>query len=913
MRMSVKLLTAIPRLFLILVIALLISIPSASGQTDNNSEAGILTLGSETQKYYSYLSDEQKRTLKEGLSTEQKIQIFEKLSDSQKQSLFKSLSTDEKRAIYKNLSDTDKRNLFQSLNLMEQKQLFEILDDAEKKIVLDNIAVSERAALLSPRETEVKQDLLGVAPLSNIEKVLSGEFPTDISRNLRQFGYDYFEKGPSSFVPENVVPVGPDYIIGPDDRFTINLWGRAEETYYVTVSRDGRITLPRLGTLDVGGLTYAELKSFLMSKFREYYPDFEMSITMGALRTVDVFIIGESMNPGTYSLSALSTVISALFASGGPSKNGSLRDIRVFSNGNLVKSIDIYDFFIKGTKGNDIRLQQGYTIFIPVLGPVAGIAGHVKRPAIYEMKGSQSIGELIELAGGPLFTSHLQNVVVERIVGHQKRVVNSFDLDPSSENANLNLQIPLQDGDLIKIYPVHQRMEKVVYLQGHVKYPREYELKPGTRLLDIIPSFDHLLPEPYLRQAEILRLMPPDLHPEIVQFDLGKLLSGDKEQNILLQDQDRVTIYGFWEKADKPEVLIKGAVRNPGAYRLYKGMTIKDLIFNAGNVTRTAYLDKADLTRVVPGPRDSETIRMGFSVKRAIEGIPEDNLELKHDDYIYIREIPKYNQALERKVYLSGEFVFPGEYTFEEGERLYSAIERAGGLTDEAYPFGAIFLRESVKRIQRERQLDYISKLEQDILTISAMGSETALDESQVSVLQQTLASKKELVQKLKDAEPTGRMVINVPEILLIPSSDTNVELRPGDRLIIGKKPDSVNIMGEVFNPTALLAEKGKTVGDYLHVVGGPTENADDDQIYIVKVDGSVISRQQGKFGLFSWDNARSRWSMGSFTSIKLDPGDTIIVPRKVITYAWMRTFKDVSQILYQIAITAGVLDRSFL
>ncbi len=911
------------------------------------STLGTPSLRSEDQKYYRFLSNTEKQRLTEELSPEQKLKIFEGLDDEDRLTLFKSLTYTEKTNIFKVLSDKDKRkvfnsftneekvnflkiledkekaNLFQILEDKEKSNLFQILEDKEKKTVLSNLNYLEKLKFINKLPEEERAKWLLEYPekaiteevplLSDIEKTLSGEFPTDIDRTLHQFGYDFFKKGPTAFVPEIVVPVGPDYIIGPDDKFSINLWGGVEESYHVTVSRDASITLPRLGTLDVSGLSYSELKDFLLRKFKEYYPDFEMSITMEALRTMDVFLIGELEAPGTYSLTSLSTVISALFTSGGPSKSGSLRDIRVFNNGELVKSVDLYEFFIKGTKGNDVRLQQGYTIFIPVIGPVVGIAGQVKRPAIYEMKGEQTIGDVIELAGGVMPTGHLQNVVIERIIGHERRVINSFNLDPSYQGSDINLKTTVKDGDVIKIYPIYERIEQVVYLEGHVKYPREYELRPGMRLADIITSFDSLLPEPYLPQAEIKRLMPPDLHPEITGFNLGSLLAGDNNQNLLLQDQDRIKIYGLWEKSDIPQVTIVGSLRNPGAYRLYKGMTIKDLIFLAGNLTNSAYMEKAELNRIIQSPTGTDTIELTFSPQRAMEGDPQNNMVLQENDHVQIREIPKYAQAIERKMTLEGEFMFPGTYSFSEGERLSSVISRAGGLTEEAYPASAVFLRESVREIQRERQKEYISRLEEDILTLSTASTQTSLDATQAAVIQQVLNSQKELIAKLKASEPTGRMVIKISDIMLMPSSDYDLELRPGDRLILSKRPDSVNVMGDVYNPTALLVEKGRDVSYYLSLVGGLTDSADKKQIYIVKADGTVTSKRQEKLGLFNWDTQEKRWRIGSFNSIELDPGDTIIVPKKIEKIGWLKYAKDVTGILYEIAVAAGVLHEIFV
>jgi protein involved in polysaccharide export with SLBB domain len=429
------------------------------------------------------------------------------------------------------------------------------------------------------------------------------------------------------------------------------------------------------------------------------------------------------------------------------------------------------------------------------------------------------------------------------------------------------------------------------------------------RLRDIISSYDDLLAEAYLPRAEIIRLIPPDLHPEIVEFNLGALLAGDEEQNLLLQDLDRVQVYEIWEKEQIPKVSISGAVRFPATYRLFKGMKISDLIFQAGNLARNAYLDKGSLSRVVAGAQGTDVHKIDFSIRKAMAGSPEDNIPLKPDDIVYIREIPQYSKALERKVYLEGEVLFPGEYTFYEGERLSSVIERAGGVTKGAYPFGAVFLRESVKQVQKERLIDYVNRLEDDILTISAQATETALSQEEAVIYRETLNAKKQLLQKLRTAQPTGRMVIELEEVLIIPSSNYNFELRPGDHLIVKSKPDHVNVLGEVFNPTALFAEKDKTIGHYLNLVGGATDEADKSQIYLVKANGSVLSKsQEGFLGMASWDSEKQRWSSGGFYSIKVDPGDTIIVPKKVVKYPWLRVVKDVTQIMFQIAVVAGVI-----
>ena len=372
--------------------------------------------------------------------------------------------------------------------------------------------------------------------------------------------------------------------------------------------------------VQVSGLTFAELKALLSGKFKQYYPDFQISLTMGRIRSIQDFVVGQARFPGSYELSSLSTMVTAVFAAGGPWKNGSLRDIRLIRNGQTIESLDLYEFFLAGDMRRDKRLKTGDIIFFPVIGPVVGVAGNVKRPAIYEIRKGETLQDAIDLAGGVLAIGHLQNVVVERIDKHQRRVVKSFNISVEQQSTT-EFDTALKDGDLIKIFPVHEEMEKVVYLEGHVKYPRSYEFRPNMRISDLIPSYEALLPEPYLPKAEIVRLVPPDYHPELIQFNLGKMLDGDINEDLVLQDRDRVIVHDRWEKKDIPEVIIRGEVKNPGTYRLFQNMTVRDLIFQAGNFTERAFMENASISRIVPGSKRTENLVIHFSPEMAIQGI----------------------------------------------------------------------------------------------------------------------------------------------------------------------------------------------------------------------------------------------------------------------------------------------------
>ncbi|MDI6784988.1 MAG: polysaccharide biosynthesis/export family protein, partial [bacterium] len=264
--------------------------------------------------------------------------------------------------------------------------------------------------------------------VSDIEKIYAGEFPTGISTEIKQFGYDAFQETVSTFAPVLDVPVNEDYLIGPGDSFRITLWGKINVTYPAVVDRNGEISIPEIGVLKVWGLTYGELKKYLNHEIKKYYTDFEMAVTMERIKTIRVYIVGAARYPGSYTLSSLATLFNALFAAGGPSKSGTMRNIQLIRNGKVVQEADLYEFLLQGDRTADVRLENQDTIFIPVIGKVAGIAGHIKCPAIYELKEKLDLAGLIKLAGGITAVGYLERVQVERMEANQKRVVVDFNL-----------------------------------------------------------------------------------------------------------------------------------------------------------------------------------------------------------------------------------------------------------------------------------------------------------------------------------------------------------------------------------------------------------------------------------------------------------------------------------------------------
>lgn len=744
---------------------------------------------------------------------------------------------------------------------------------------------------------------------SEIESILSGKTPSTVSTDLTQFGYDLFRSTVSTFAPVADVPVGPDYVIGPGDRFTIFLWGRFDAAYQVEVNRDGEITLPKIGPLKVWGLNFSQLQDYLFKEFSKYYKDFQLNLTMDRLRTIQVYMVGEAVTPGSYTLSSLSTVYNALFAAGGPSKRGSLRNIQLLRNGKRIQSIDIYDFLLNGDRGQDVRLQSGDTIFIPMAGPVAGMAGNVRRPAIYEMKGPMTLGELIELAGGISPVGYLQRVQIERVDAHDKRVVADFNLSSMDKNQKSapELTVKIQDMDMVKVFPIFPQVQRVVYLEGHVKRPGGYEWKEGMKLSDVLPSSSDLLSEPYLKYAQVVRLIPPDFRQHTIPLDLEKLyVHSDTTQDVPLMEHDRIIVFSLKDMRESPEASISGEINRPGKYPLMENMRIRDLIYHAGNLKRSAYLIEAELTRLVKAEKEVTTKVQLINLVEVMKENPEHNLPLREDDHIFIRQIPKW--YLEKTVTLAGEARFPGVYNFSKGERLSSVLERAGGFTPEAYLLGALFTRESVRKMQEKRIQEFIQEQEMEIVKESARATEGALSKEEAEQRQKGLEQRRQLISRLRAATVTGRIVIKLLPLAQLKGSEYDLELEAGDSLYIPQTPSTVMVMGRVYNPNAILFTKSKPLEYYLNKVGGPAENADEKRIYLVKADGSVISRTQSGFLGFRWDADSNQWASGGFMATSVGPGDTILVPEKYERIYWTREVKDWTQIFFQLAVAAGVI-----
>ncbi len=424
---------------------------------------------------------------------------------------------------------------------------------------------------------------------SSLEQTLSGKYTEVQTGQMVQFGYDLFNKQTSPFTPPATIPVGPDYMIGPGDQFTLTLWGTTEGIFTLQVTNEGNITLPKVGVVAVAGLRFGQLEKTLRRHLAAYYRDVNLSVAMGNLRTMTVYVVGQVQNPGSYPVPSLTTVYGALFAAGGPTKKGTMRNIQVLRNGKVIRTIDLYDFLMHGDRSQDMKLQSEDTVFVPLIGPVVGVAGAVSRPAIYEVKGEKTIADLLQTAGNILPTAFSGRIELDRFVDNQQQVL--FDIKIPAFSGEALKQVPELKGkvfnmDVIKVFTMYSDVWETVNLGGAVKYPGEYQWRPGLRVKDII-QLGQLLPTSDLRAGEVIRMSEDFRSRVVLPVDIEALMKGDEARNIELQPKDLVRVY---TKLRKPElVALSGEVMRPGMFEITQGERLSDLLRRAGGFTPNAY------------------------------------------------------------------------------------------------------------------------------------------------------------------------------------------------------------------------------------------------------------------------------------------------------------------------------------
>jgi protein involved in polysaccharide export with SLBB domain len=780
-------------------------------------------------------------------------------------------------------------------------------------------------------------------------------------RPLERFGLDVFRSDnldPDEFPMD--LPAGPDYVVGPGDGLSIDLWGGVSQRLMRVVDRQGRISLPESGPVLVSGHSLGEVQQTVQQVLRANFRDVSADVSLSRLRTVRVYVVGDVSAPGAYDISSLSTPLNALFKAEGVTPSGSLRNIKHFRGKQLVEDVDAYDLLLHGVRGQMEHLENGDTLLVSPVGPQVTIDGMVRRPSIYELRDEKSLEDVVELAGGILPAAALQHIEVQRLDAHEKHTMLTVDLAPNSDPDSVAKQLgafKIQDGDQIHIFPIAPYNESAIFLQGHVVRPGRYSYSDGMKLTDLIKSYSDLLPEPAGHYAEIVRLNPPDYRPTVESFDLtaalanpgsapklepqdtvrifgrydfesapdvwvggdvrspgkygtsgqirlrdavflaggvspdaaldsaqlfrtesdGKMkimsvnlrdaLAGNPTDNVLLEPRDRLLIHRNVAQVDPAVVDVKGEVAKPGRYPLTSNMHIEDLIQVAGGLKRSADPVTADLTRYAASdPLKSFTESSEVQLSTAMSGESNENKLLRDGDVLTIRQNPGWNDV-GASVIVRGEVQHPGPFGIRAGEKLSSVLERAGGFSPEAYPYGAVLMRREVREMEMNGRLEMIRRVKEEQTYIKSL-PET--DQDQKNAKLTALGETETTLSQLQANPPVGRVVIHIrSDLKEWRNTPADVPVRDGDVLVVPKKADYVSINGQVFNPTAVSYRPGRSARWYLSQAGGFTGLANKKAVFVIRGDGSVLAAK---------NNSADFWT-GDPLSAALRPGDTIVVP----------------------------------
>lgn len=726
---------------------------------------------------------------------------------------------------------------------------------------------------------------------------------------LKPFGYDVFGEVPTTFAPASDIPVPPDYRIGPGDNVTVELFGKKSARYLLVVNRDGSLNVPEFGPIQVTGLTFDEMRAEIDRRVSGQMIGVRASVTMGELRSARIFVVGDVKQPGSYTVSSLSTITNALFASGGIAEIGSLRNIQLKRGGVTVTTLDLYELLLLGDTSKDLQLRQGDAIFVPPIGSTAAAAGQIRRPAIYEFRDGTTAGELIALAGGLSPDADPRAVSIERIDPNRQRTVVRVDLQSPQGRGQVLLA-----GDVLMVPKVFADTRGVT-LEGQVLRPGSYEWRPGMHLTELFGSLQMFQLNADQRYVLIRRESLPQRRIQVLSADAVSAFERPATQDDPeLHSGDRVIVFGRdtergpvladlvnelrMQNRDNdplPIVSISGKVRAPGEYPLESAMTVEDLIRAGGGLEDAAYRSTAELTRfevVDDQARKTEVVELQLA-SAAAGAAAQGTTPLRPYDVLVIKETPEWRG--QESITLVGQVRFPGTYPIRKGETLSSVVARAGGLTQEAFPQGGVFTREELKE-QERRQIETLSKrLQSDLALLALQGAQVAGASGTTPDTAATLAAGQSLLSQLQSATPTGRLVINLQDAIAREGSEEDIELRGGDTLAIPRLRQYVTVIGEVQNATTHVYKSGLRRNDYIELSGGTTQRADGDRIYVVRANGSVIA-QESSFWF--------RRGAGQ----QLEPGDTVVVPLDAERMRPLTLWTAVTTIVYNLAVAVAAI-----
>ena len=765
------------------------------------------------------------------------------------------------------------------------------VNDATRLPTRDSLSTSKKA---EPAEGD-KLELLHQAAPYNLQALrdLYTQVPEQ-SANVRRFGADVFlTRGLATREMPIDLPIGPDYVLGPGDGLTISLWGGVSQSFTRVIDREGKVVLPEAGSIVVAGLTLERAQALVQGVLAPQFKDAHVAVSVSRLRTVRVYVVGDVQRPGAYDISSLSTPLNALYAAGGPTSVGSLRTVRHYRGSTLIREVDLYDFLLNGIRADVERLEPGDTILVPAAGPQVEVTGMVKRPAIYEFKGEMKLSDVLNEAGGVRVSAALAHIRVERIEadGHRSTIEVGLPQGSTLDSARAKMEsFVVKDGDRVVVAPILPYSEKAIYLTGHVVRPGKLPYHDAMKLSEAIRSYQDLLPEPS-DHGEIIRLMPPDLRPEAIDFSVADVLAGGSP--IFLQPFDTIRVRGRYE-TDAPKVTVRGEVLQPGPYALTQGMTAAQLVRIAGGFKRSALLDNADLASYeIESGKQVVGRRRTVAIGRAVNGLDANaDVPLKPGDVLTVHQVSGWND-IGASVTLLGEVTYPGTYGLQEGEKLSSVIQRAGGFRTTAYPDGAVLVRQQVKELEEKSRAELIHQIE----TTSVGGKLGSSGGDDSATLQLLLQQQNQVLQRLRSQQAVGRLVIKIDgDITSWANTPADIELRSGDVLTVPKRPGIILVSGQVYNATAITFVPGKDAEWYLRRAGGSTDLANRKEIFVIRANGLVVGRRSGE------------WYQDKVLSTKLNPGDVVVVPQKIVggSVFW-KNMLATAQVVSSIAFTAAL------
>jgi protein involved in polysaccharide export with SLBB domain len=765
---------------------------------------------------------------------------------------------------------------------------------------------------------------------------------------LPVYGDSLFRQVPSTYAPLREVNVTAGYVLGPGDQLVLRIWGQVNLNAQLTVDRAGSIYLPQVGEIHVAGLPFAQVREHIHDAVGHIYKSFDLDVQMGQLRSIQVFVVGQARRPGTYTLSSLSTLVTALFATGGPAVQGSLRDIELRRNGQTITHFDLYDLLIFGDMSKDASLLSGDVIYIPPVGAQVALSGNVRIPAIFELKGTTSVDQALRFAGGLSATASTLRASLERLDDHKDRTV----LDISLVGAGL--QTTLQPADLLRVLPISPSFQNTVTLRGNVAETGRFSWHPGMKLSEIIPDSKSLITRDYWERRNQLGVPGPEFKPEYstnpdyyprdlngyqtgsAQYDINGVpiynnqnTNAQGQQSNGSQGQNRTTTANQnATPAENNDPNCIPGVGNVGQQN-QNGQSAGSIASSSSNTQNgqpctspgsrsladeeqasAGNLPRPALTVALPvpeidwsyaviermNPQTLTTSLVPFNPGQLVlDHDPNQDLALQAGDVVTIfsQADIKVPQAQRTKfVRLEGEFKQAGIYSVLPGETLPQLVARAGGFTPDAYLFGSNFTRESTRILQQLRLNDYLTNLELEIdrSTIAASASVGNVDPA-------ATAASRSLVARFRTIRATGRVVLDISQNASGIDNLPNIQLEDGDRFVVPSKPSTVNVVGAVYDQNSFLFRSTQAVGSYLRLAGGPTKSADGRDSFVIRADGSVVSRNS-KNGVFG----------NTFASLRLNAGDTVVVPEKVPRPSGLRNFISYTQIFSQLALGAAAI-----